>query len=147
MDVSIDRSVFLDELEHAYLVGSLGAIQYVVRGLRDLPGRKSLILFSESMKFTFLEGPGLVRSAALTNATSDARIRKLADEANRSSVVIYAIDPRGVVNTELTAEDNLTGLSDVDICLVGADPCAASDRIARRHDRSIPEDGRTLRPQ
>ena len=80
VDVSIDRSVFLDELEHAYLVGSLGAIQYVVRGLRDLPGRKSLILYSESMKFTFLEGPGLVRSTALTNATSDARIRKLAEK-------------------------------------------------------------------
>jgi VWFA-related protein len=134
VDVSIDRSVFLDELEHAYLVGSLGAIQYVVRGLKDLPGRKSLILFSESMKFTFLEGPGLVRSASLTNATSDARIRKLADEANRSSVVIYAIDPRGVVNTELTAEDNLTGLSDVEIGLVGA---IRAERLIESQDGMI----------
>ncbi len=98
------------------------------------------------MKFTFLEGPGLVRSSSLTNATSETRIRKLADEANRSSVVIYAIDPRGVVNTELTAEDNLSGMSGSEIGRMGAVRAAASDRIARRHDRSIPEDGRTLRP-
>ena len=116
----IDTSVFEDEVEHAYTVGSLGAIQYVVRGLRDMPGRKSLILFSESMKFTFLEGDSLVRSAALTNATSETRIRKLADEANRSSVVIYAIDPRGVINTGLTAEDNTSGMSDREIARIGS---------------------------
>ncbi len=117
---TIDRSVFEDEVEHAYVVGSLGAIQYVVRGLRDLPGRKSLILFSESMKFTFLEGPGLVASSALSNATSDARIRKLADEASRSSVVIYAIDPRGVINTGLTAEDNLSGMTDREVAQISS---------------------------
>jgi len=134
MDVSIDRSVFLDELEHAYVVGSLGAIQYVVQGLKDLPGRKSLILFSESMKFTFLEGPGLVRSTALTNQTNETRIRRLADEANRSSVVIYAIDPRGVVNTELSAEDNLSGLSDAEIAQVGA---IRAERLIESQDGMI----------
>jgi len=103
-----DTSVFNDELEHSYLVGSLGAIQYVVRGLRDLPGRKSLVLFSESMRFTFLEGSG-IKTASLTNATSEARLRRLADEASRSSVVIHAVDPRGVTFTGLTAEDNLNG--------------------------------------
>jgi VWFA-related protein len=117
----IDRSVFLDEVEHAYTVGTLGAIQYVVRGLKDLPGRKSLILFSESMKFTFLEGPGIVRSYAQSNATSDTRIRKLADEANRSSVVIYAIDPRGVINTGLTSEDNVSGMTDQEINRISSD--------------------------
>jgi VWFA-related protein len=103
-----DRTVFEDELEHTYLVGSLGAIQYVVRGLRELPGRKSLVLFSESMRFTFLQGSG-IRTTSLTNATSEARLRRLADEASRSSVVIHAVDPRGVVFNGLTAEDNLNG--------------------------------------
>jgi VWFA-related protein len=117
----IDRSVFEDEVEHAYTVGTLGAIQYVVRGLRDLPGRKSLILFSESMKFTFLEGNGLVRSSSLANATSETRIRKLADEASRSSVVIYAIDPRGVIYTGLTAEDNLSGMTEREMSRIGSD--------------------------
>lgn len=117
----IDTTIFEDELEHAYTVGSLGAIQYVVRGLRDMPGRKSLILFSESMKFTFLEGDSMVRSSSLTNATSETRIRKLADEANRSSVVIHAIDPRGVINTALTAEDNTSGMSDREMARIASD--------------------------
>jgi hypothetical protein len=73
------------------------------------------------MKFTFLEGPGLVRSSAQSNATSDARIRKLADEANRSSVVIYAIDPRGVINTGLSSEDNTSGMTDQEIAQVSSD--------------------------
>ena len=118
---AIDTSIFEDEVEHAYVVGSLGAIQYVVRGLRDLPGRKSLILFSESMKFTFLAGSGLVRSSQLSNATSETRIRKLADEASRSSVVIYAIDPRGVINTSLTSEDNTAGMTDQEIAQISSD--------------------------
>jgi VWFA-related protein len=111
-DGVLDTSVFDDEVEHAYLVGSLGAIQYVVRGLRDLPGRKSLVLFSESMRFTYLEGPGLVASTAVTNATNEERLRKLTDEANRSSVVIYAVDPRGSFYDGLTAEDTTSGLEE-----------------------------------
>jgi hypothetical protein len=38
-------------------------------------------------------------------------LRRLADAAIRSSVVIYAIDPRGVAYTGLTAEDRTTGMS------------------------------------
>ena len=131
---AIDTTVFQDEVEHAYLVGSLGAIQYVVQGLRDLPGRKSLILFSESMKFTFLEGPGLVRTSALTNATSDERIRKLADEASRSSVVIYAVDPRGAINTGLSAEDNLSGMTNKEVAQVAFD---RSQRLIESRDGMV----------
>jgi VWFA-related protein len=131
---AIDRSVFEDELEHAYTVGSLGAIQYVIRGLHDLPGRKSLILFSESMKFTYLEGSTMVRSFSQTNATSDARIRKLADEASRSSVVIYAIDPRGVINTALSAEDNLSGMTVQEMNQITSD---RSQRLIESRDGMI----------
>ena len=102
----LNTALFEDEVEHAYLRISLGAVQYVVRGLRDLPGRKSLILFSESMRLTFLDGPGLVASTATTDSTREDRLRRLADEANRSSVVIYTIDPRGPTYTGLTAADN-----------------------------------------
>jgi hypothetical protein len=55
-----------------------------------------------------LQGSG-IKTTSLTNATSEARLRRLADEASRSSVVIHAVDPRGVVFTGLTAEDNLNG--------------------------------------
>ena len=101
--------LFDEELEHAYLRVSLGAIQYVIRGLRDLPGRKSLVLFSESMRLTFLDGPGIVGTSGTTNVTREDSLRKLADEANRSSVVIYSIDPRGPTFTGLTASDGAGG--------------------------------------
>src|SRR5262249_47335155 len=101
-DGSIDTTAFNQELEQAYSAGSMGAIQYVVRGLREVPGRKSVVLYSESMRLTFPDG----RSQLV-----EERLRRLSDEANRSSVVIYAIDPRGVIYTGLTAEDRTTGLS------------------------------------
>jgi VWFA-related protein len=100
-----DTTLFNNEIQQAYMLGSIGAIQYVLKGLRDLPGRKSMVLFSENMKFTYLEGPGLVNTEFTSKGVVGERLNRLIDEANRSSVVIHAIDPRGVVFTGLTAED------------------------------------------
>jgi VWFA-related protein len=69
-----------------FSVGTLGALNYVIKGMQELPGRKSMLLFSEG--FT------LFSNGAPTRAF-DA-IRLLADLANRSSVVVYTIDPRGL---------------------------------------------------
>ena len=52
-DGVLDTRQFDDEVVHAYLTGSLAAIREVIRGLRGLPGRKSLILFTEDMLFTY----------------------------------------------------------------------------------------------
>lgn len=108
---AIDTSFFEDEVQEAYTLGSIGAIQYVIQGLRDLPGRKSLVLFSENMRLTFFQGENLVNVASQTQSTSEDRLKKLADAAVRSGVVIHAVDPRGVVYTGLTAEDRTTGMS------------------------------------
>jgi VWFA-related protein len=103
-DGVLDTRQFDDEVTLAYLTGSLASIREVIRGLRDLPGRKSLILFTEDMRFTFLEGTA-VPTRSLVNRTSETYMRRVADEANRSSVVIHAVDPRGVTSAWLTAED------------------------------------------
>jgi len=108
---SIDTANFDRELSQMYSVGSLGAVQYVVQGLRDVPGRKSLILFSESMQLSFPDG---------RNQEVEERLRRLSDAANRSSVVIYGVDPRGVAYTGLTAEDNTSGLSQRQVSQVGS---------------------------
>lgn len=68
-------------------VGTLGAIRYVVEGLSELPGRKSVVLFSENMDLSNL--PGTAQEVLQT-------VRGLIDAANRSSVVIHTLDPRGV---------------------------------------------------
>jgi VWFA-related protein len=105
VSTEIDTTVFNNEIQQSYMLGSIGAVRYVLQGLRDLPGRKSLVLFSENMRFTYLNIGNLVNTESTSLGLVDQRLERLIDEANRSSVVIYAIDPRGVVYTGITAED------------------------------------------
>jgi VWFA-related protein len=85
------------ERQHVLSVGTMGAIHYIVEGLKELPGRKSVVLFSESMRIPFGNGsnPGIQES-----------LKRITDAANRASVVIYSIDPRGLQYTGVTAADN-----------------------------------------
>ncbi len=67
--------------------GSLGALYSVVQGLRDLPGRKSVVLVSEG--FASKDDLGDPYPA-------DTFVRGLVDLANQFSVVVYALDPGGL---------------------------------------------------
>jgi VWFA-related protein len=96
-----------EEHDLQFTLFSLGSIQHVINGLNVLPGRKNLILFSEDMRIMF--GGGVGQSQGRDIALKE-KMRVLIDAANRASVVIHAIDPRGVVYTGLTAEDNASGL-------------------------------------
>ena len=93
-----------DELDkfrqEVFSIGTLGALHFVIRALRDLPGRKSVVLFSEGLRIYNREQNVLrVRDA----------VRNLTDLANRSSAVIYTIDARGLQPLTMTAADNLAG--------------------------------------
>jgi VWFA-related protein len=83
-----------------FTVGTLGALIYIINGMRDVPGRKSVILFSDGFNLPL-------------DASSDRRVLDtlgtLVELANRSSVVIYAIDARGLQVLGLGAEDVTTG--------------------------------------
>jgi VWFA-related protein len=98
----IDTTNFDNEREQIFSAGTMGAIQYVVEGLKELPGRKSVVLFSENMRINYQDG--------LSPRVMDA-IKRLTDACNRSSVVIYSIDPRGLVYTGLTAADDTRGMT------------------------------------
>ena len=81
-----------------FSVGTLGALNYIIRGMRDLPGRKAVVLFSEGFVLTKDGVPNRILES----------MRVLADLANRSSVVIYTIDPRGLqVPGMANADDNI----------------------------------------
>jgi VWFA-related protein len=80
----------------AFTVGTLGAIQFIANGLKELPGRKSVIIFSEHMKLFNSEG---------TDSWVMDSLRSLTDLCNRASVVLYTIDPRGLPTLSLTAAD------------------------------------------
>jgi VWFA-related protein len=88
--------------EDLFSVGTLGAVNYVVRGMRNLPGRKSIILFSDGIELTSQNGDNY----RVMNA-----LRQLADLANRAAVVIYTLDARGLQALGLTAADDVSGLS------------------------------------
>jgi VWFA-related protein len=70
-------------------LASLGSIQYVLDGLKNLPGRKSLVLFTEDLWMTFDQGQ---------DTTVREKFRRLIKDANRAAVVIHPIDSRGLVS-------------------------------------------------
>ncbi len=82
---------------------SVSAIRRVVDGMRELPGRKSILLLSE--------GVPLVRPAlgGVTNDLLIAEFESLLTHANRSGVTINTIDPRRLIASfqESTAEQRL----------------------------------------
>ncbi|MFZ1702128.1 MAG: VWA domain-containing protein [Pyrinomonadaceae bacterium] len=101
----IDRE-FNDFRNGYFATGTLGALDYVIRGMADLPGRKSIVLFSDGFPMFNTDAQGFIESADVLDP-----MKRLVDRANRASVVIYAMDPRGLVYTGLTAADNTGGRS------------------------------------
>lgn len=98
--------------EELFTVGTLGAIGYVVRGLRELPGRKSIILISDGIKLLNRVDPDQQKVFSRANPANPVRdrvleaLQRLTDLANRASVVIYTLDPRGLQTLGLSAADN-----------------------------------------
>jgi VWFA-related protein len=91
-----------DFREELYSVGTLGAINFVIRGLKDLPGRKSVVLMSD--------GISLFNSENQSNSRTLESMRRLTDLANRASVVVYTLDARGIPILLPGAADNVTGV-------------------------------------
>ncbi len=92
--------------ETIFATGTLGAVNYIIRGMKDLPGRKSIMLLSDGFSLFSSSNGGFTES----NRVLDS-LRLLVDLANRSSVVVYTLDARGLVYTGITAADNVSGLS------------------------------------
>ena len=85
-----------------FAVGTLGAISYVIKGLKDLPGRKGILLVSDGFRIYSKEDPG-------RNFQARERLMRLIDQANRASVVIYTMNATGLQTLSFTAADDLSG--------------------------------------
>jgi VWFA-related protein len=96
--------------EDILISASLAATNYVVRGMRGLPGRKAVMFLSEGFP---LVDPGQPEYAFRIREA----IKRLVDSANRSGVVIYTMDARGLQTLGLNANDdvnrNPTALSEM----------------------------------
>src|SRR6185503_3647356 len=86
-----------------FSVGTLGAISYVVRGLSDLPGRKSVLLISDGFKISDRDP----LSHTSSNDRTLQRLQRLIDQTSRASVVIHTINASGLQALSLRAEDSL----------------------------------------
>ncbi len=92
-DVEISR------IKHRlFAVGTLGGLKHVIAGMQDLPGRKSVVLFSE--------GQALVQRPRKENPVTLDELHQVSSAANMSAVVIYCIDVRGLVYPGLQAQDD-----------------------------------------
>jgi VWFA-related protein len=91
--------------DSVFTVGTLGALNYVLRGMKELPGRKSVILFSDG--FSIYPDPANLNDPRDFVSIAES-MRRLVDLANRASVVIYTIDARGLPVLGVTAADNIT---------------------------------------
>jgi len=90
--------------EDIFSVGTLGAINFIVKGMNELPGRKSIMLFSDGFAICSPDTPD--RCARILDS-----VKQLTDLSNRAAVSIYTFDARGLLVTGLTAADNASGVS------------------------------------
>jgi len=101
-----DTIQFTEEMEESragqYSVGTIGTINSIVRGLGDMPGRKSVVLISEAFRLFTAQG----RNTQLVQS-----LRLLTDEANANSVAIYTLDASGLQSYSFEASDKVAGYS------------------------------------
>ena len=98
-------------------IGTLGAINYVVGALRDLPGRKSIVVFSDGFSLfddtanLRMNRVGARRASMIPQDYGDEQdaVRRLIDRANRSGTVIYTVNASGLQTLQMDASDNPAG--------------------------------------
>ncbi len=91
-----EEQAFERSRNEIFTAGTLGAINYVIRGIGALPGRKSVIVLSDGFRLA---------DADDSHSRVLGAMRDLVDAANRAGVVVYTIDTRGLMVTGPSAED------------------------------------------
>ena len=86
---------------------TMNAMRSTLDALAQLPGRKSMVVLSDSMPIEDQELiiDGQARPYAVRNYSF--WLQKIAEKAIRSSVVIYSVDTQGLQYTGLTAADSI----------------------------------------
>ena len=103
------------------IMDTLQAIRFILNGMREMPGRKSMLLLSDSLpvESEVLSLPSTpIRAAIPSEDRSESdpwptemygnnlALQRVAELAIRASVVIYAANTAGLLPTGITAADN-----------------------------------------
>ena len=78
---------------------SLGAVRYVISGMKSLPGRKTMMLFTDGLTIT--GDSNKTRTSSVFEY-----LQEIVDVANRASVVVYTFDTKGMKSMSIQASDN-----------------------------------------
>jgi VWFA-related protein len=108
---------------------SFKALHYVLEGMGQLPGRKSMMFFSDYLPVQDQEPSAAEQTRRMGGDTADspitsvetaarnpgdnyyAQLERIAEMAIRSSVVIYSVDSRGLPYTGTTAAERSTAVT------------------------------------
>lgn len=102
----------------ASIANTMRALRFILEAMGDIPGRKSMVVFSDSLpreeqEFDFSR---FGEDRSVESTSNDSRdysflLQRVAEKAIRSSVVIYAVDASGLQTTGLTAADQMSASS------------------------------------
>lgn len=93
---------------------TMKSLRFILDAMGHLPGRKSMVLFSDSLPRETQEvkfDDDSPVSPALGAMNYAGLLQRIAEKAIRASVVIYSVDTQGLQYTGLTAADHITGTS------------------------------------
>ena len=94
----MDESGIGDLRDEMTSVGLFGALEYIARGVAELPGRKCIVFMSEGFAEMFRDR---AESGRMWRSMS-----RMLGRANAAGVVVYTMDARGLQSGRLNAEDN-----------------------------------------
>jgi VWFA-related protein len=97
--------------DNIFASGTIGALNFVIRGMKELPGRKSVILLTDGINIYTRDSKGRPQYSLSYHA-----LRQMIDHANRTAVSFYPIQAEGLSSPGLTAEDDL-----MDFSLIGGE--------------------------
>lgn len=115
--------------------GTIGTLNMLLRSLQDLPGRKSVVLFTENAQIIDFTGNRSERLVQL--------MKQLADYSNRASAVVYTVDTSGLQTLGVTAAQSQGNARVISDSLGGMQSTSVS-RNPSSNDKTVignPEEG------
>lgn len=90
--------------------GTYGGLRVVLNALAELPGRKAMMVLSDSLPIEDQDAPFWIGEGQYGDPTTRRMaLQRIAEKAIRSSVVIYSIDTQGLQPVGPTAADSFSG--------------------------------------
>jgi VWFA-related protein len=90
---------------------TMRALRYIIDGMAELPGRKSMLVLSDSLPTESQDSAFFSDSNSPFSETMNRvwALQRVAEKAIRASVVIYSVDTQGLQTTGITAADRFGG--------------------------------------